>query len=217
MYSQRRLFLLLLKPSVSSALITASVTIGTFAAITWSYFTHNSLFYNYLYGPQGIVATLVANNFFLTTSQAFSVWLAQSWLYYIVVLLIAVAVTAIVFVGLQLVWGLIFSVEKDVQDVQLTASRAAKRSKERDIVVRLAVRLSVAIIWILYGQLWLSVIAPTYVLLSSDTLNNLNSPLYWLHGLLACVFFLVSLHVHIILLRLLLLRPRVFYNRLDAV
>lgn len=217
MHSQRRLFLVLLKPSATSALLTAGITIGTFAAITWSYFSHNPLFYDYLYGAKGVVAALATNSFFLDVSQVLSHWLAQSWLYYIVVLLLAVLVTAVVFGGLQLLWRVVFSVEADVEDVKLTNSAAGKRSKERDIAIRFIVRVSVAVIWILYCQFWLTVIAPTYVLLVSDSLNNLNSQLYWLNGLLACIFFLGSLHVHVILLRLILLRPRVFYTRLETV
>jgi len=205
---ERRLFWLLLKPSLSSGLLTLCVTLFVMISSGWLYISHNAAFYDYLYGPTGVATTLLR---LPNTGVLLRTWLLGSAAtYYIVLLGTAIIAGLTVFAILQ---GIRRLLQQSSSGWSLLHSHSSEAAAEiHDLFVRLALRVVSFLGWSVYIVLSTAVLMPFAVLLLQSGIDALSAnPAGGLFNIAECfVMVLVSIHVHIVFLRLVLLRPRLF-------
>lgn len=87
---------------------------------------------------------------------------------------------------------------------------ARKQLIEQDLFFRLTVRAVACIGLLLLSWVFFKLVLPFSVIASRVWLNDLSTPINWLYGFLGLTVLLLALHIFVILLRLLVLRPRIF-------
>lgn len=204
---QRRLFFVLLRPSLFSGIVTCFLGAVLFSVSGWAYVTHSPMFYDYFFGPTGVATTIDETS--LQTQEAFSSLVSQSWVYNLVILVGAVLVGLAVYAFLQTIAKVMFTVSETIEEVQ-GGDSMTKHSVEKELAIRLAVRVVVAVIWIVHIYLTLTVALPFCVSLVKTGVSLFPSVEGVVYMTLAFAVFFAVMHLHVILLRLLLLRPRVF-------
>lgn len=205
---ERRLFWLLLKPSLSSGLLTLFAVALIMTSSGWLYISHNAAFYDYLYGPNGVSTTLLR---LPNTGVLLRTWLlGNTATYYIVLVVTAIIAGLTVFAILQGVRRLL---QQSSSGWNLLHSHSKQATAEiHDLFVRLALRVLSCLGWCVYIVMSTAVIMPFAVLLLQGGIDavSTNLPNALLSVAECFALLLVSIHVHIVFLRLVLLRPRLF-------
>lgn len=184
---QSRLLLLLLRPSLLSLLVLLFVALGILLWNNWPYFTYNDTLYKTLYGEFGAVTALEQSPLLIQgTIESIS---TNPVLYALAVVLAACAAGWIVFI-------LVKALRSD-REVGTFWQRAATR-------------IVVAIFWVLYSIATIHFIVPFCLLFSRIGAEIITSPSGVLMNAGAFIMLAAALHLHVIFLRLFLLRPRVF-------
>jgi len=189
---------LLLLPSFASGVGCTLVACSIFALRMWDMYVHSS----------DTIADAVAN---ATTvvAGATADFLAQPWLYYVLLVMVAVAVGMLVALLLQVATGVAFDISETIDEAH-TSGQKVQRVLRQTLGQRILLRIIVAIVIILYWQLTIVVFVPFCVHVW-DTNLAVNSN--WLHIILAGAGLWLVFHVQVVLLRLLFLRPRLFGGR----
>ena len=188
---QARLFLLLLTPSVSSlagCLIIAAAIPGVAA---WHQFDDSAIGREYLEMrpsvPHGV-------NSFL--SSLFT----DSIAYNLLLLGLAMAITAVLYIGLQLF-------DKGLAGVLETMSlTAARKSDKKDASRRYGVRIVALCAWIVYLMFTFKTLLPVCLLTSRMAVGVHD----WAGVVSVFLVLAVAIHIHVVLARLVHLRPRLF-------
>lgn len=189
-----------------SSLGTVVITIVTVAAISmqgWSYVSHNQLFYDTLFGPYGVTTALIgAPDALSVVRQA----LNSNFTYYVALTLgaaiIGVAVYELLEVGTFLAKG-----------KAALSSIAPDASALKEKLARLGVRTLSFLAWAAYVVFFASLFIPFITLALQngiDAISGGQALSGWSHVAAATAGLWAGLHVHIIFLRLCLLRPRLF-------
>lgn len=87
---------------------------------------------------------------------------------------------------------------------------AHKQLIERNLLVRLALRLGGILAAIIYIWIFLSLLLPFSIFASRIGLAELNRVVGWLYILLSWLVLTLSLHIAVIIVRLISLKPRLF-------
>lgn len=212
---QRRLIWLLFKPSVFSGFMCGICTIFIVLIAIWEAVTYNSWLSSYLLGSTGIGAAF--SNLSIQVNQTFSGLLAQSWVYYVVMILVAVFIALIIYVALQQMSHFSQTISDTLDEAQLSGG-SPELALGKVIGGRLILHTSVLLVWIFYTFISISAISSCtgYLKLIAASQANLQS--YSIIILITLAIF-AMLHLHTIFFRLFLLRPRVFggkYEILEA-
>jgi len=205
---ERRLFWLLLTPSISSSLLVLSAPGATMMRAGWLYITHSPAFYDYFFGPYGIKTLLLRMP---DTSVLLRTWLfGSNATYYIVLVVTALIAGLTIFTVLQGIRHLISSSSSEWNLLQSRSKQA--QSEIHDLFARLALRVASCIGWCVYIVLFATVLMPFALLLLQIGIDTVTKdPLGGLFNSGACFLaLLIFAHVHIVFIRLLLLRPRLF-------
>lgn len=194
---QSRLFMLLLKPSLISSLAAICASALLIGAMNWPYFTYHAAFYPILYGESGVITVLEQSPNF---TQGITRIIDQNPIFYgIVILSVAVLAGWIVLLIIRTIKSSYHSVE--------TFSDEGQR---HDTLQHMLVRVFVLSMWIIYAALSVSIVIPFCLLFSrigAEFITTLNGILM---NVGAFLLLAATFHLHIIFLRMLLLRPRVF-------
>jgi hypothetical protein len=185
--------LLVLKPSVFSVIV--SLLLGTvmLGVANWSYIIDSLPFYDYFFGPEGLVTALQNSE---EGSQAVtSTLFSQSLINNILTLLAALGVGLVVFIILEIVRRV------RTPDVPISPREAHRKA---------IVRVTVGILWLIYLQLTIKVLLPFCLLAAQVGIKALWQPKGFLYIVFGLALFCLCLHVHVICARLMLLRLRVF-------
>lgn len=203
MYRHRFIKLLLL-PSFFSSIASSVVAIAMIIGVNWSLILDNLPFYDYFFGSDGTVTNLQGPT--NEISAAGEILDSRALL----------VLGGVVLAGLGLVMvirgiiGLVSSISWTVQEMR-AVDGPAKQAVERELGKRAGTRALVAVVWAGYVFVSVKIILPFCILasqlgFSSDsTIGEGVGYVFFALGLL-----LVCLHLHVIIARLLLLRPRVF-------
>jgi hypothetical protein len=127
---------------------------------------------------------------------------------------------------LMLFWCIVgFIVYMFANNVMVAIQQAAEFRQELDhyanlnrrqlivhAIEKLGIRLMVLIIWVPYILVFFHVIVPYIIALSLAASPALASPSGISYFILASVVMFVSVHIHVVMLRLLALRPRLLSN-----
>lgn len=199
---QTRLFKLLLQPSLLSAAL-VSVASGLIVAIgNWAGIINSRLGYDYL-----SLGTVLDTTPTAVTARLSDLFSGQAF-YITLVCVVAVAVSIGVYLFLGSIEQAAASILNTLFNVQ-SAKGSAKRQAMAEAGVRTSFRVVVLIAWILYSVLFAAFLLPTLVALFQNGIADL-AHVAWLALIVSYVGLWFALHVHLIFLRLFLLRPRVF-------
>lgn len=209
---QYRLFKLLLKPSLFSGVASSLTGCFILGFGNWLYATRSSFFGEYLFGRFGLVTTLQHSqgNLWSVVLDVFD----KPFSYNIIVLLIAIVCGVIVYISLESVTRSVDSVHETWEEIHF-AQGSSRRLMEAQLGTRWIIRLAALVGWIVYWIVWLSVIIPFCLIASRAIFDDAASINAWLYAGLGLIIAIVSIHLHVIFVRLILLRPRVFGSLLD--
>jgi hypothetical protein len=207
----RSLFHLLLTPSVLSTVSVIVVAAVLLSASDIYYFAHDSLIYDYLFGPHGQITILEEGASGI--SAVFAALFSQPLGYDVLVFLGALIVGFMMYAILQVSSRGFFIVISTLLNVSLAQATGTKRALEIEIGSRIGFRLTTIVLWFLYWQLSLKIILPFCVLTSRVGTASLDTVSGWLYCLLSYALLVLALHLHVIFIRLFTLRPRLFGGR----
>lgn len=206
--AQFRLTWLLLTPSLISGITIACVTLAFIGLNAWVYISETDAFAGYLFGESGIVTILLAApdwSVFLRTAV-----LNSPMTYNALIIAAAAAIGFIVYEVLEIsrrtangsanLWYRLLSPTADI------------KAELRANIVRLQVRIMAILSWTLYWIAFMALLVPfciSLLQLGIDSIS-LGSLWGWLLALLAAVLFAFCIHLHIVFIRMVLLRPRIF-------
>jgi len=205
---QQHLLRLLFIPSVMSAVTVIVVAAALLITANVSYFLHDSLIYEYLFSPHGQVSILQDST--STLGAVFDTVSAQPLTYNIVVLVGALIVGFLVYGVLQVMSHGLASVVSTLLNFRFARSTDTKIKMELELGSRIGIRIATAIIWVFYWLFSAKFILPFCVLAGRVGVGELDTAEGWFYCLLSYVLLVLSLHLHIILIRLFALRPRIF-------
>jgi len=89
-----------------------------------------------------------------------------------------------------------------------------RRELLRTAIIHLCVRLVVAGVWVVYALFFFHHVLPYYTALSIAGSAQVGGPQDVGYALLAIIVMSIAIHLHVILLRLFLVRPRIFTRAL---
>ncbi len=197
---------LLLTPSLLGGLTTVLLSTGVLGIAVYSFLAGKGAIYEYLFGPNssaelirqsrgtaGAFGDTVFGNQTLTKILYFAFWMIVGLVVYIILhaVIKGAAVAA-----------------EDIQES--TYKNVRIREMLTNIGTRLAVRLAVLIAWIIYWAFFIKTLLPLSILLARSGASNLPSPTGWLYGLSGLAILVLCVHIHLIFLRLIMLRARLF-------
>lgn len=199
----------MLKPSAFSVTASALVAIATLTIANWSYIT-KSVFYTYFFDNTGLTAAL---NGQLDNLTELAVALSQQrFSYEIVVLAAASAVGLTVYVILQSVQRLLARALEDYLEVD-EANQVRKSSAITDVSAQWTVRIASVVSLVIYSVLFIDYVLSFGILLSIAGIDEILNPEGSFYNALAVVVLVAGLHPFVILVRFMILRPRLFGGR----
>lgn len=204
---QDRLIGVLLRPSLFSFSVTSVMALLVLGTANWPYVARRVFFYDYFFGPDGLVSAIQDSPD--SASALLDTLFSKSFSYNLAILLGAIVAGMVVFFVLQLLSRLARNASGVYEDLHAIDS-VPKRMVEHELARRIFIRIVIAFVWVAYAFVTLKVIIPFCVFTAEVGLKAL----WGLDGILFLLFgfavFLLCLHLHVILARLFVLKPRVF-------
>lgn len=205
---QLRLLLLLVSPSVLSGSLVAFGTLLALAVPSRNFLEDSQPLFEFFYGSYGIVTAIESTR---TGTTAMSSIFADAMAYNVAVLLFSTVVGFVVYLILQVINHLTSGVASPF--AELKAAQPADRPRiRRAIAQRLAVQIVTLVCWCLYWFAFIVAIWPFSILAIRTGIGQL----FALHAvwpiLTGVLVFMLAAHLHIVFIRLLALRPRLFGN-----
>ena len=203
MYRHRFIKLLLL-PSLFSTIVICAVAVLLIVGVNWSLVTDNVPFHNYFFGIDGAVTNLQeVSGVVPEPSDAFD---GRALAILAGVLLAAIALLALI----RSMMGIINSISWTVQEMR-AVDGPAKSAVQRELGQRVTVRLLVITTWAAYCFIFIKVILPFCILSSQLGFSSERSVSEGIgYVFFAMALLVLCMHLHTVMARLLLLRPRVF-------
>lgn len=201
---QKRLALILFTPSLISGSITILLALGLNAYSAWTFIRDNELFNGLFSGAYGLHA------YFGDASYGVSAWsnafISSPAAYYILVGGVSIAAGLAVFTLLQ-VAGLIGR-----ESQELLRDTPANRVNKHEALGRLGLRMVSIVGWTLYAAFFISTLLPFTTLLNELGVEVIGEgkTVGWVQCALSLVLLMCAIHLHVVLIRLIALRPRLF-------
>ncbi|MDX2776130.1 hypothetical protein PV379_02020 [Streptomyces caniscabiei] len=191
---QSRLFLLLLRPSLLSLLVVPFLSFGILLWNNWPYFTYNDALYSTLYGEFGAITAFERSP--LLVQETVESITTSPILYAAMVIMTACTAGWVVFV--------FFKTLRSGKDMTGTAYQ------QQRVWQRAGIRTLVVMVWALYSVITIQFIAPFCLLLSRIGAETILTVEGIALNIGAFTLLTTALYLHVIFLRLFLLRPRAF-------
>lgn len=191
-----------MRPSFLSATAAIGLAVGILALTNWPYFTYNPVFYAMLYGEFGLVTVLERTP---ASAVTFINDLGQNQYFYI----IAAGLVAV------LAGWAAFTLVRAIHRGVLTAEMLENANERVSTLEHIAVRVFIAIMWFLFGFVTLGSLLPLGILMSRIGAESIFTASGIFLNLGAILLLALVFHIHIVFLRLFLLRPRVFGGKND--
>lgn len=209
---QRQLALQLLTPSMASGFLVAILTLVALAVPAWSFVEDSQPLFEFFYGAQGVVTSLQGSS--ADTEPLWTSLVALPAAYNAAIVLVSIGVGIVVFIALQLVNRITGGV------ASLLAVRSVrpsfKKVVEKEIEIRFAVRGITAVLWLLYWFVSVTVLWPFCILCVRTSIGQFPSGQGWGYVVFGFGLFALVLHLHVVFLRLIALRPRLFSTSVVA-
>lgn len=211
---QKKLAILLLKPSLLSGIACFVVAVGLLVYTNYSFIVGDPVLEEYLFGQYGIV-TIFEAYFARVAAYISSLMPEQTVSYNILVLVAAAVIGLLTYIVLQISTKFLATVLGDYLTISDTEETDTPTAVE--VGLRWIVRLVSFALWVVYWFLFVAVIVPFCILAARVGANDLLSVAVWATILVSVFILFAALHIHVIFLRLLTLRPRVFGGREDVI
>jgi hypothetical protein len=197
---------IILKPSVSSALWTVIFSILILLTAAWSDSTSTGLIYEFLLGPNSSAQLIESSNSTLEALQeaAFGNNVINNVMLFAFWMVIGIGVY-LMLMGLTSSYS---TADRIIHELHYINHR--KQMSEKDFTTRALIRIFVGFIWLIYVVFFFKIIVPFMalcVIVGTNVLPNEAIGLWYL--IIGFAISVISLHLHIVMLRLFLLRPRV--------
>lgn len=205
MYQQRLLRLLLLPSLISGSAVTG-IALAVLGYSAWLYIGENQLFYNYLFGVYGL------KTYVWQLSVGATAWdrslLGSPLAYYMLVGAAASAAGLLVYTLLQ--WLSLSFSQGRLLWRELHTSGQDHRQIAKGLLARLGLRTTALVGWGVYAAAFFSIVVPFCIILNQNGVDRIHAGAQagWLSSLGALAILLLTLHLHIVFLRLVFLRPR---------
>ena len=194
---QTRLLLLVMKPSSLSASATATLAISALVATNWPYFTYNPALYSALYGEYGLVTAL-------EHAPSFAIDIAANLGDNQLVFAVTIGLIA------ALAGWVAFMVVHAVHSGVLTAGALEGSDERISTLEHIAVRFFIVLMWFLFGFITVGSLMPLALLMSRIGAEEIFTIRGVALNVGALALLMLVFHLHVVFLRLFLLRPRVF-------
>jgi hypothetical protein len=210
---QLRLVRILLLPSLLSGCFCVLMACGTLLYANWIYLGHHGTLYDFLFGANGLSAPVqqISGNLLASLGKAFN----STAIYDVIVGVAAVVAGGITYIVLEGAHRAEVNTLRTVHELEATDLTHATDVRH-ETIAHLLVRTGVALIGGAYTVVLLKIILPSCIMWFRAGLRSPTSP----HGSLTLVgataLLFVGLHVVVVFIRLLVLRPRLFGNN-DAI
>ena len=191
-----------MQPSLLSFIITTLAAGITLSAASWPYQQNKPLILTYLAGDYGITSL------FKDINIAFGQTLNSPLAYNIAVLIFAGLVGITVYTVMESMRHMLRNAISAIEEVEY-ADASSKRAVEHAIEVRIGLRVLTTLIWIGYSVIFFNIIIPTLVtyVVGTPASGAVDGAL---RNIIAFAVIFLGFHIHVICMRLLVLRPRVF-------
>jgi hypothetical protein len=194
---------LLLSPSLLSGTLAVLFSAVVCLVGAWSYISTNGLFYDALFGANGLASVVVQ------APDRFS-WLRHTLgspiAYYLLVMIAGVITSIAVYAGLQAVDTL----RDDFSEMHRGTPRSG--SFRRELLSRLWIKLLGTVAWGCYTLFFIGLVMPAALVLLRNGIDQLQQHSAAGLALMPAAFIvlIITAHVHTVFIRILLLRYRVF-------
>lgn len=204
----KKRFVLTLLPSTFSAICVLMLSGLILLVANWSYAAHSGRLYVFLYGSSSSTEVIKTSQGIFSTfnNVVFGNPLLNKVLFFVFWMLIGL----IVYILLQ---GFLRGVAGAAEEVQESRYvNAGKAQGLRWLEIRLATRLCVLAAWILYWVVFIKLLLPYSILTARFGVDtSAGSPVHgWVYALSGFLALALGLHLHVVWLRLLVLRVRIF-------
>lgn len=206
---QWRLLKLLLMPSLLSGCLVSLAAAIYLAYAGWEYVQDNGYFYDYLFGAYSARTYLWDRPF--TTPP----WLANlfggSLAYFVLLVTAAVIAGVVVYCVLQIISAIRTKTADLVRELEVKSRQHDDQVSE--LVTRAALRIMALMGWGLYALFYVGVVVELTTIGLHAGLDNIqayHTALGLVQELSSLGLLIVATYMHVVFLRLCLLRPRVF-------
>lgn len=206
MLSQRAKLLILLSPSLASALVGGLLSLSLMLVIGLSYQAGQGTIYNYLFGKDSS-AELIASS--QSTLEALNnTILGNSLLNKILYFVFWMTIGLIVYI---ILYAVMRGTGEAAEDLKETTYANIKRSKlMEDFARKSIVRLAAISGFIVFNIVFLKFLLPFSSLAAQNASEKPFGPGNLVYGLMGFAVLVISFHVEVVLMRLILLRVRIF-------
>lgn len=193
-------------PSLISGLITIVLALMMLAVANFSFLLRSGLLYDAFFGKGTPYDLIESSRDYVTVIN--QVILGNPTFNKFMFFAFWMMVGLMVYALLSTLGQTIAETEQKLKSLRYIHARKAQI--EQDLILRLALRTTGVIAGLMYGWLFVRLIFPFCVLASQIGLSNLSSLYGWLYLTLSFAVLVLALHAVVILLRLIVLRPRLY-------
>lgn len=193
-------------PTFLSSVVTGATALILLTVANFSYLLRSGLIYDAIFG-KGTPYDLIESS--RTAAAAINqTVLGNSLLNKLLFFGFWIMIGLLVYALLSTVGQTIAETEQELKSLRYIHARRAQI--EQDILLRLALRFTGLLAAFIYGWIFIRFILPFCIFASRVGLGNLSQPSGWFYLVLSPVVLLVALHIIVIILRLIVLRPRLY-------
>lgn len=204
--NQNRFTRLLIRPSAASLITALGLSLVVMVVSGFAYVTKNGLFYDYLFGS-GSSATLIATSSSTMAALNEAVF-GNSLLNKLLFFIFWMVIGLIVYVVLSGIGSGVSSAEHTLEQVRFVHAQRLRMGTE--LGLKVVLHMIGAGLLVIFGIVFVKILFPFGVLCARIAAGDLREPINLLYGVLGFVVLSASFYICTILLRFLLLRPRVF-------
>ena len=204
--NENRFTRLLIQPSAAGLVAVFGLSLAVMLIAGISYATKNGLIYDYLFGSGSSAALIetssstiaavnetVFGNDVLNKLLFFAFWMVIGLVVYVIVSGIGAGVS---------------TAEHAIQEVRFVHAQKLRSGSE--LGLKVVLRIIGAGLLLMYGILCYKILLPFGILCARILAGDLRLPINWLYGLLGYTVLAGTFYLGIIVIRFLLLRPRIF-------
>ncbi len=202
--------MVLLMPSLLSGSLVVAIAGALTLTNAWAYLQAHSFFYDTLFGPYGLQTYFWQQS--AHAAAARNVFLGSPLAYYI---LVAVAAVAAGFIAYTLLQGLSLILSGSLLFWNELKNSAMQRHEAfKLLLARLTLRVVSLAGIAIFGVSFVSMLLPSMLLLNQTGADRIGSgDLWgWVNSIIAFVCLALSMHLLVVFVRLLFLRPRLFWG-----
>lgn len=203
---QSRFAHLLIKPSTPGLLAAIGLSLAIMFIAGFSYTTKNGLFYDYLFGSGSSVTLIESSKSTIAVfnETVFGNTVLNKILFFVFWMVIGL----IVYVILSGVGAGVSSAEHSLEESRFVHAQKLRMGSE--LGLKVVLHIIGAGLLIIYLFIFFKILLPFGILCARIVASEVNKPMNWFYALQGLVVLIATFYLGTILLRFLLLRPRVF-------